>query len=86
MQEIAETMEARYGKPNRIWVMDRGMAGEENIEFLQEGTRRDIAGTPKGLLKKFEQQLLDKEWHAIREGLEVKLCASPEGDAETFSF
>ena len=36
------------------------------------------------MLKKFEQQLLDKDWHAIREGLEVKLCPSPDGDKETF--
>ncbi len=84
MQEIVETMEARYGVADRIWVMDRGMISEENIEFLKEGKRRYIVGTPKGLLKKFEQQLLDADWHAIREGLEVKLCASPDGDAETF--
>jgi len=84
MQEIVETMEARYGKSNRIWVMDRGMASEENIEFLKEGTRRYIVGTPKGLLKKFEQQLLGEDWHAIREGLEVKLCTSPDGESETF--
>ena len=84
MQEIVETMEARYGKSNRIWVMDRGMASEENIAFLQEGTRRYIVGTPKSMLKKFEQQLLDQEWHAIRAGLEVKLCASPDGEKETF--
>ena len=86
MQEIVETMEARYGKSNRIWVMDRGMASEENIAFLKEGTRRYIVGTPKSMLKKFEQQLLDEDWHAIREGLEVKLCPSPDGEAETFSF
>ncbi len=84
MQEIVETMEARYGKSNRIWVMDRGMVSEENMEFLKEEERRYIVGTPKEMLKKFEQQLLDKDWHAIREGLEVKLCASPEGDKETF--
>ncbi len=84
MQEIVETMEARYGKSNRIWVMDRGMASEENIAFLKAGTRRYIVGTPKSMLKKFEQQLLDEDWHAIREGLEVKLCASPDGEAETF--
>ncbi|MCH7686943.1 MAG: IS1634 family transposase [Planctomycetes bacterium] len=84
MQEIVETMEARYGKSNRIWVMDRGMASEENIEFLKAGTRRYIVGTPKSMLKKFEQQLLGEDWHAIREGLEVKLCPSPDGEAETF--
>ena len=84
LQEIVETMEARYGKSNRIWVMDRGMISEENIEFLREGARRYIVGTPKGMLKKFEQQLLGEDWHTIREGLEVKLCSSPDGEAETF--
>jgi transposase len=84
MQEVVETMEARYGKSNRIWVMDRGMISEENIEFLREGGRRYIVGTPKGMLKKFERQLLDEDWHSIRDGLEVKLCTSPDGEAETF--
>jgi transposase len=84
MQEIVETMEARYGKSNRIWVVDRGMVSEENMEFLKDGDRRYIVGTPKSMLKKFEQQLLGEDWHAIREGLEVKLCASPDGEAETF--
>jgi transposase len=84
LAEIVETMEARYGKANRIWVLDRGMVSQENIEFLKEGERRYIVGTPKTQLKRFEQQLLSQEWHAIREGLEVKLCACPEGGTETF--
>ena len=56
LQEIVETMEARYVKSNRIWVMDRGMVSEENLDFLKEGDRRYIVGTPKSMLKKFEQQ------------------------------
>ena len=84
MQQIVETMEARYGKADRIWVMDRGMLSEENIEFLKEGQRRYIVGTPKGMLKQFERQLLAQDWHAIRDGLDVKLCPSPDGGAETF--
>ena len=84
MQKIVETMESRYGAADRIWVMDRGMISEENIEFLKDGKRRYIVGTPKGMLKKFEQPLLDGDWHAIRDGLEVKRCVSPDGDAETF--
>ena len=84
MQEIVETMEARYGRSNRIWVMDRGMVSEENLDFLKEGDRRYIVGTPKSMLKKFEQQLLGEDWHVICEGLEVKLCPSPDGDKETF--
>ena len=41
-------------------------------------------GTPKGLLKKFEQQLLAEDWNTLRDGLEVKLCAAPDGTSETF--
>ena len=84
LEEIVETMETRYGKAQRIWVLDRGMVSEENVEFLKGGGRRYIVGTPKTHLKKFEQQLLAQEWHVIREGLEVKLCACPEGGTETF--
>ena len=84
MQEVVETMESRYGKADRIWVMDRGMVSEENIEFLRDSGWRHIVGTPKGMLKKFEQQLLSEDWHAIREELEVQLCAAPDGDKEIF--
>jgi len=29
-------------------------------------------------------QLLAADWHTVHEGVEVKLCKSPDGDAETF--
>jgi hypothetical protein len=35
------------------------------------------------MLKQFERELLSEDWRAIREGLEVKLCPSPDGE-ETF--
>jgi transposase len=41
-------------------------------------------GTPKPLLKQFEQQLLKEDWREVRAGVEVKLCPSPDGDEETF--
>jgi len=77
VEHIVETMETRYGKSNRIWVMDRGMVSEENIDFLQAGGRRYIVGTPKSMLKKFAAQVLKDDWNTIREGLEVKLCQRP---------
>ena len=80
VKEIVETMEARYGKADRIWVMDRGMVSQDNIEFLKEGGRRYIVGTPKGMLKEFEKELLSEDWKCVHEGLEVKLCPSPDGD------
>ena len=60
------------------------MASEDNLELLAEEHRRYIIGTPKNQLKKFEKHLLSRGWHEVHEGLEVKLCPSPEGTNETF--
>jgi transposase len=83
LQEIVRTMERRYGRADRIWVSDRGMVSAENIAFLKQSGRRYIVGTPKSLLKQFERELLTEDWRTIREGVDVKLCPSPDGD-ETF--
>ena len=83
LRPIVETMERRYGKAHRIWVVDRGMVDEKNLEVLRAEGRKYIVGTPKGLLKRFEAELLKEDWRTVREGLEVKLCPSPEGQ-ETF--
>ena len=80
VKEIVEAMESKYGQANRIWVMDRGMVSADNVEFLQQGGRRYILGTPKSMLRKFEQQLLDSNWSEVHEGLEVKLCPAPDGE------
>lgn len=84
VEEIVEKMETRYGAADRIWVMDRGMVSDENIDFLKQKGRRYIIGTPKSLLKKFERELLSGDWQKINEGLQVKKCASPDGTEETF--
>ncbi len=84
VEEIVKKMEERYGAADRIWVMDRGMVSEKNIQFLAQNHHRYIIGTPKNLLKKFERELLSPDWQKINEGLEVKKCASPDGTEETF--
>ncbi len=84
MEEMILIMESKYGKANRIWVMDRGMVSEENIKFMQQRGARYLVGTPKSMLRKFEQELLAKDWEEVHPGVEVKKCASPEGRDETF--
>ncbi len=79
VEDIVEKIEAQYGAAGRIWVMDRGMISEENLEYLRSGGRRYIVGTPKSQLRRFEQELLRGDWQEVREGLEVKLCPSPDG-------
>ena len=83
-QEMVQVMEAKYGKANRVWVLDRGMVSEENLEFLRMSGARYLVGTLRSLLRKFEQHLLDQSWEEVRPGVEVQLCPSPEGREETF--
>lgn len=84
VQDVVTTMEQRYGKADRIWVMDRGMVSEANIEFLKQEGCRYIVGTPKSMLKRYERELAGQDWEMVQEGLEVKLCVDPEGGSETF--
>lgn len=79
VEEIVETMEKRYGKADRIWVMDRGMISEANMKFLRESNRRYIIGTPKSMLRPYEQELVKEDWQTVHKGLEVKCCSSPDG-------
>ena len=74
-------MEAQYGQANRVWVLDRGMVSEDNLEFLRSSGARYLVGTPRSLLKKFEQH---QSWEEVQPGVEVQLCPSPEGTEETF--
>ncbi len=55
------------------------MVSEENLEYLRDGARRHIVGTPKSHLKRYEQELLRADWQEIREGLGVKHYPSPNG-------
>lgn len=84
LQTVVETIEERYGRAYRIWVGDRGMMSKKNIEFLKSGDRRYIIGSAKASLKQFEQELSADNGRQIRDGLEVKLCVSPEGEEEVF--
>ena len=84
VEEIVETMEARYGAAQRIWVMDRGMTSEDNLSWLRETGRRYLVGTPKSELRKWARQIADaRDWQTVRAGVEAKQCVGPDG-AETF--
>jgi hypothetical protein len=83
VQEIVRRMETRYGREQRIWVLDRGMVSDATLAWLQARGSRYIVGTPRARLKEFAEALRHGGWHAIRDGLEVQRCADTPG-AETF--
>jgi transposase len=81
--DIVAAMEAKYGQAQRIWVLDRGMVSEKNLQFLRSRGGHYIVGTPKAMLRKFESALVEGDWHTVQDGVEVKLVAGPAG-TETF--
>jgi transposase len=58
VEDIVEKIEAQYGAVGLIWVMDRGMVSQKNLEYLRTGGGRYIVGTPKSQLKRLEKELL----------------------------
>jgi transposase len=83
VEDIVEHMEAKYGRASRIWVLDRGMVNEDNLEFIRERDGYYVVGTPRSWMKRYEQELTGTGWSNVYEDVEVKLCQTPDGQ-ETF--
>ena len=85
VQTIVGTMEARYGLAQRIWVMDRGMRSQRNIQWLQETGRRYLVGAPRSPLDSFGQEVMSAHgWQSVHDGVEVKLCRQEGNAREVF--
>lgn len=75
---IVETMEKRFGAARRVWVLDRGLATEPNLDFLREHQQSFLVGTPRSKLKAFDAELCTRDWQQIRQRVEVK-CVQQKG-------
>jgi transposase len=72
VQKIVTAVESRFGKSQRVWVMDRGMMSEENLKFLSQSGRHYLIGTRRSELANFREELSIEGWTALREEVEVK--------------
>jgi transposase len=84
LKDIMAHMERLYGRASRIWVFDRGVASEKNLEALRAEGGFYLVGTPRTLLRKVERSLLERDFKTVREGIEVKLVPAPDGSQDTF--
>ena len=75
LRAMLERIQQRYGKAERIWVMDRGIPTEAVLAELRASESRVqyLVGTPKGRLTKLEAALAEREWQQVRPSLRVKL-------------
>lgn len=83
LEEILSAVERKYGRFKRIWVFDRGIVSEANLETLRTHGASYLVGTRRQELKRFERELLSEGWQKVREDVEVKLIPIPNGE-ETF--
>jgi transposase len=83
MESILRTVERKYGKARRIWVMDRGIVSEENLAAIRKRGGQYLVGTPRRQMKGFEAELLRDDWTQVRPDVEVKQIAIPQGE-ETY--
>jgi transposase len=75
VETIVTTIEARFGKSQRVWVMDRGMISEDTLKFLNRSGRRYLLATRRGELAMFAQHLDAGGWQRLPDNpdVEVKL-------------
>jgi transposase len=76
LEEILDSVECKHGSLGRVWVFDRGIASEANLELLRRRGAFYLVATPKRKLAAFEQELLKAEdWAQVtsRPEIEVKL-------------
>jgi len=84
METILRMVERKYGKARRIWVFDRGIVSEENLEAIRKRGGQYLVGTPRSQMKRFEAELLNDDWTEVRpDEVEVKQIAIP-GGKETY--
>jgi transposase len=84
LEDMVKLMEDKYGKAERVWVLDRGFVSEENLDFLRERGAQYIVGTPRAILKNFEKELDQRDWSAVEFGVEVKIVKHPDHGDEKF--
>jgi transposase len=73
VKRIVNAIEARFGKSNRIWVMDRGMISDESLTFLSEPGRRYLLATYRKALVAFDDELRGSGWQRLPDNPDVEV-------------
>jgi transposase len=77
VRRIVGEIETRFGKSQRVWVMDRGMISEDTLSFLNEDDRRYLLATRRHELTHFQAELGTSGWQQMPEHPGVAVKALP---------
>ncbi len=74
VKKIVTDIETRFGKSNRVWVMDRGMISKDALAFLSQRGRRYLLSTRRHALAKFQSSLESRrDWQRLADNPEVEV-------------
>jgi transposase len=73
LRDFLAKIQGMYGQARRVWVMDRGIPTEAMLEEMRREGVNYLVGTPRTLLSRHEQALLEKPWERVHEQMRVKL-------------
>ena len=65
LEEILDSVERKHGKLGRVWVFDRGIVSEENLNLLRSRGASYLVATPKRLLTQFQKDLIAEDWTQV---------------------
>ena len=64
-RSLKYSAERKHGKLGRVWVFDRGIVSEENLNLLRSRGASYLVATPKRLLTRFQKELLAEDWTQV---------------------
>lgn len=74
VEKIVKAIEQRFGKSQRVWVMDRGMISKDTLAFLGKSGRRYLLATKRSALAAFQKELRSPGWQRLADReVDVKL-------------
>ena len=73
VERIVQNVEQRFGRSQRVWVMDRGMISKKTLRFLNKDGRRYLLATRRSELKKFQEHLGKSGWQRLPDNPEVRV-------------
>lgn len=73
VKQLVLAIETRFGKSQRVWVMDRGMISDEALTFLGAEERRYLLATKRPALNAFQTELRSPGWHRLPDNSDVEV-------------
>jgi transposase len=81
VEQVVTEVENRFGRLQRVWVMDRGMISVQTLRFLKRSGRQFLLALRRSALAKFTKQLQSRHgWQRLLEHEEVEVKAVKKGN------